>query len=67
MWFNAFSGRMYRDASSSVLFHEWMGGILYKLLNKGARPGYIDEFQVDYIIDKLLVPRSWTDHACPHT
>lgn len=46
MWFNAFAGRMYRDACASPFFHEWMSGVLYKLMNQGSRPGYIDEFQV---------------------
>ena len=46
MWFTAFCGRVYRDATTSPLFHEWMTGVLFKLMNKGARPGYIDEMQI---------------------
>lgn len=54
MWFNAFSGRMYRDATSSILFREWFSGILFRLMNKGSKPGYIDEFQVSVRADELI-------------
>lgn len=54
VWFNAFSGRMYRDATSSILFREWFSGILFRLMNKGSKPGYIDEFQVSVRADELI-------------
>jgi hypothetical protein len=46
VWFNAFTGRIYRDAIASPLFHEWMTRVLVTLLNKGSRPTYIDDFQI---------------------
>jgi hypothetical protein len=35
IWFNAFSGRVYRDAARSQYFHKWFKDQLSKQLNKG--------------------------------
>jgi hypothetical protein len=35
IWFNAFSGRVYRDAARSQYFHKWFQDQLSKQLNKG--------------------------------
>jgi hypothetical protein len=47
VWFNAFSGRIYRDIARSEYFHNWFCSKLAYLLNKGNRPGFVDEFKVD--------------------
>ena len=46
MWFNAFAGRVYRDACASPLFRKWMLHSFEEVMNKGARPGYVDVFSV---------------------
>lgn len=50
VWFNAFSGRVYRDAARSAYFHSWLKGTLTKNLNKGKRPGFVDEFLVESVV-----------------
>lgn len=49
VWFNAFSGRVYRDAARSKYFHSWLLEKLTAQLNKGTRPGYIDEVKVESV------------------
>eukprot|EP01039_Chlorochromonas_danica_P006027 gene6027-6637_t len=48
VWFNAFSGRVYRDIAHSSYFYEWFRSKLTLMLNKGEkeRPAYIDRFEV---------------------
>jgi hypothetical protein len=56
VWFNAFSGRMYRDTSRSDYFHKWFQEKASKMLNKDRRPGYIDEFQVTDVVFGSIPP-----------
>jgi hypothetical protein len=56
VWFNAFSGRVYRDISNSAYFYNWFCHKLTIMLNKGARPDYIDEFKVTDIAFGALPP-----------
>ena len=49
VWFNAFSGRIYRDAARSEYFHAWLLQKLTTQLNKGAKPGFIDEVVVESV------------------
>jgi hypothetical protein len=49
VWFNAFSGRIYRDAARSEYFHAWLLEKLTTQLNKGAKPGFIDEVIVEKV------------------
>ena len=49
VWFNAFSGRVYRDAARSAYFHAWLLEKLTVQLNKGVRPGFIDEVKVESV------------------
>ena len=49
VWFNAFSGRIYRDAARSEYFHAWLLSKLTTQLNKGAKPGFIDEVVVESV------------------
>jgi hypothetical protein len=49
VWFNAFSGRIYRDAARSEYFHAWLLEKLTTQLNKGAKPGFIDEVIVERV------------------
>jgi hypothetical protein len=48
VWFNAFFGRVYRDASASEHFRAWLLDKLTTMLNKNSknRPGFLDEFRV---------------------
>ena len=50
VWFNAFSGRVYRDAARSNYFHTWLLEKLSAGLNKGNKPGFIDEFKVESVV-----------------
>jgi len=56
VWLNAFSGRVYRDAARSEYFHGWFCSKLAKMLNKGKRPDYIDEFAVSDVSFGALPP-----------
>lgn len=47
VWFNAFSGRVYRDIARSEYFHDWLLDKLTTELNKGVRPGFVDDFVVE--------------------
>ena len=49
VWFNAFSGRIYRDAARSDYFHAWLLEKLTTQLNKGTKPGFIDEVIVERV------------------
>eukprot|EP01038_Epipyxis_sp_PR26KG_P010857 gene10857-14574_t len=46
VWFNSFIGRVYRDAAFSKYFYNWFCAKLAVMLNKGSRPGFVEEFQV---------------------
>jgi hypothetical protein len=46
VWFNALSGRMYRDAARSEGFHQWFCSKAAHLLNKGKKTPLFDQFQV---------------------
>ena len=50
VWFNAFSSRIYRDAARSEYFHSWLQTTLTKSLNRGKKPGFIDEFKVEGLV-----------------
>eukprot|EP01041_Mallomonas_annulata_P001300 gene1300-2513_t len=56
VWFNAFSGRMYRDTARSDYFHKWFCEKAAKMLNKDRRPGYIDEFKVSDVVFGSIPP-----------
>ena len=64
VWFNAFSGRMYRDTARSAYFHQWFCTKLAHMLNKGHRPGYVDAFEVGDVkfgsLPPLLCNVQWT-------
>ena len=56
VWFNAFAGRVYRDACASPLFRAWMAESFSQSLNKGPRPNYVDEFRVENLRFGVLPP-----------
>ena len=56
VWFNAFAGRVYRDACASPLFRAWMADSFSQSLNKGPRPNYVDEFRVENLRFGALPP-----------
>jgi hypothetical protein len=49
VWFNAFSGRVYRDIARSEYFHDWLLEKLTTELNKGVKPGFVDDFVVESV------------------
>ena len=49
VWFNAFSGRIYRDAARSEYFHSWLLSKLTSQLNKGTKPGFMDDVVVESV------------------
>ena len=49
VWFNAFSGRVYRDIARSEYFHDWLLEKLTTELNKGPKPGFVDDFVVESV------------------
>ena len=67
VWFNAFSGRIYRDAARSEYFHAWLLSKLTPQLNKGAKPGFIDEVVVESVTfgstPPLLMNIKWSPAA----
>ena len=69
VWFNAFSGRVYRDAAKSEHFHDWLLAKLTTELNKGARPGFVDEFTVESVsfgaTPPLLFNVRWSPTTVP--
>jgi hypothetical protein len=48
IWFNAFAGRVYRDASGSAHFRAWLLEKMTTQLNRNSktRPGFLDDLQV---------------------
>lgn len=46
VWFNALSGRMYRDAARSAEFHNWFCSKASHLLNKGKKTPLFDKYYV---------------------
>lgn len=68
VWFNAFSGRVYRDAARSEYFHNWLLEKLTRKLNKGNRPGFVDEFTVDSVAfgsaPPLIFNVQWSPPVC---
>jgi hypothetical protein len=46
IWFNALSGRMYRDAARSEGFHNWFCTKASHLLNKGKKTPLFDKYSV---------------------
>lgn len=66
VWFNSFSGRVYRDISHSKWFYDWFCRKLSTMLNKGTRPDYIDEFKVADVkfglLPPLLLNMQWSPH-----
>ena len=69
IWFNAFSGRIYRDAARSSYFHSWLLEKLSAGLNKGNKPGFIDEFVVESVTfgsaPPLLFNVQWSPKVVP--
>jgi hypothetical protein len=67
VWFNAFTGRIYRDIASSEYFQNWACNKMSTMLNKGNRPDYIDAFRVESVefgtIPPLLSKVQWSPHA----
>ena len=63
VWFNAFSGRIYRDTARSSYFHQWFCAKVSHMLNKGHRPGFVDEFVVSNLqfgqLPPLLCNMQW--------
>lgn len=49
VWFNAFSGRVYRDIARSEYFRDWLLEKLTTELNKGVKPGFVDDFVVESV------------------
>lgn len=68
IWFNAFSGRVYRDIANSEYFYYWFCGKLAQMLNKREkeRPAYIDSFQVTDVkfgeLPPLLMNVKWSPY-----
>lgn len=65
VWFNAFSGRIYRDAARSEALHTRLLEKLTKELNKGPRPGFVDEFTVESIVFGSTPPLLFNVKWCP--
>ena len=69
VWFNSFSGRVYRDISHSNYFYNWFCAKLTHLLNKGPRPDYVDEFKVNDVqfgvLPPLLMNVQWSPPCKP--
>jgi hypothetical protein len=66
VWFNAFSGRVYRDLANSEYFYNWFCTKLAHMLNKKGkeRPAYIDKFEVTEVtfgeLPPLLLNVKWS-------
>lgn len=60
IWFNAFSGRVYRDIANSDYFYHWFCSkvsiMLNKQENKEKLPDYIDKFEVCDVVFGELPP-----------
>ncbi|KAJ1414976.1 hypothetical protein B484DRAFT_401615 [Ochromonadaceae sp. CCMP2298] len=67
VWFNSFSGRVYRDIADSEYFYNWFCAKLTQLLNKGQRPDYVDEFRVENVqfgtLPPLLLNVQWSPNT----
>jgi hypothetical protein len=46
VWVNNLSGRLYRDVCHSNYFYKWFCAKLTYLMNKGPRPGFVEQFEV---------------------
>jgi len=73
VWFNSFSGRVYRDISNSSYFYHWFCRKASSMLNKGPRPDYVDEFKVEGVrfgkLPPLLLNVRWSPQlsACTYS
>jgi hypothetical protein len=56
VWFNAFNGRMYRDAARSEYFNNWFCVKVAHLLNKGNKSALIDDYHVSQVSFGSLPP-----------
>ena len=56
MWFNAFIGRIYRDACASSHFHTYFCKRAASSLNKGGLPSYVEQFIVSKVEFGSLSP-----------
>ena len=65
VWFNAFSGRLYRDAAKSEALHARLLEKLTRKLNKGPRPGFVDDFTVESIAFGSTPPLLFNVKWCP--
>ena len=65
VWFNAFSGRLYRDAAKSEALHTRLLEKLTRKLNKGPRPGFVDDFTVESIAFGSTPPLLFNVKWCP--
>ena len=65
VWFNAFSGRLYRDAAKSEALHARLLEKLTRKLNKGQRPGFVDDFTVESIAFGSTPPLLFNVKWCP--
>jgi hypothetical protein len=67
VWFNSFSGRVYRDISDSTYFYNWFCAKMTHQLNKGQRPDYVDEFIVENVkfgtLPPLLLNVQWSPNT----
>jgi hypothetical protein len=70
IWFNAFSGRVYRDIANSDYFYHWfcakVAAMLNKTENKEKLPDYIDKFEVSDVVfgdlPPLLLNMKWSPY-----
>ena len=65
IWFNAFSGRLYRDAAKSESLQTRLLEKLTKKLNKGPRPGFVDDFTVERVVFGSTPPLLFNVKWCP--
>lgn len=56
VWFNAFNGRVYRDAARSEYFNNWFCVKVAHLLNKGKKSALIDDYHVSQVSFGSLPP-----------
>ena len=56
VWFNAFNGRIYRDAARSEYFNNWFCVKVAHLLNKGNKSPLIDDYHVSDVSFGSLPP-----------
>ena len=56
VWFNAFNGRVYRDAARSEYFNNWFCVKVAHLLNKGKKSALIDDYHVSDVSFGALPP-----------